>query len=47
MVQVTVIDYMLKVLAKSRYEALYPDDPQAALKAFASFMGYFGICTNR
>jgi ATP:ADP antiporter, AAA family len=46
MVQVTVIDYMLKVLAKGRYEAMYPGDPQAALKAFAMFMGYFGICTN-
>jgi AAA family ATP:ADP antiporter len=46
MIQVTVIDYMLKVLAKTRYETLYPDDPQSALKAFATFMGYFGICTN-
>jgi ATP:ADP antiporter, AAA family len=42
MIQVTVIDYMMKVLAKDRYTALYPDDPQAALRAFASFMGYFG-----
>lgn len=42
MVQVTVIDYMMKVLAKKRYADLYPDDPQEALKAFASFMGYFG-----
>lgn len=42
MVQVTVIDYMMKVLAKERYNLLYPDDPQAALRAFASFMGYFG-----
>lgn len=46
MVQVTVIDYMMKVLAKERYEALYPNDPQAALRAFASFMGYFGQTTN-
>lgn len=46
MVQVTVIDYMLKVLAKTRYEGLYPGDPGQALKAFASFMGYFGIATN-
>ena len=42
MVQVTVIDYMMKVLAKERYLLLYPDDPQAAVRAFASFMGYFG-----
>lgn len=42
MVQVTVIDYMMKVLAKDRYAAMYSDDPQAALRAFASFMGYFG-----
>ena len=46
MIQVTVIDYMMKVLAKERYAALYPDDSQAAMKAFASFMGYFGQTTN-
>jgi AAA family ATP:ADP antiporter len=42
MVQVTVIDYMMKVLAKQRYADMYPNDPQLALRAFASFMGYFG-----
>lgn len=47
MVQVTVIDYMMKVLAKERYGLMYPDDPQAALRAFASFMGYFGqVCSG-
>lgn len=46
MVQVTVIDYMMKVLAKDRYLLMHPDDPQAALKDFASFMGYFGQTTN-
>jgi AAA family ATP:ADP antiporter len=46
MIQVTVIDYMMKVLAKERYENLYPNDPQAALRGFASFMGYFGQTTN-
>lgn len=46
MVQVTIVDYMMKVLAKDRYSAMYPDDPQAALRAFASFMGYFGQTTN-
>lgn len=42
MVQVTIVDYMMKVLAKDRYESLYPDDPQAAIRNFASFMGFFG-----
>lgn len=42
MMQVTIIDYMMKILAKERYAMLYPDDPQAALRGFASFMGYFG-----
>jgi ATP:ADP antiporter, AAA family len=42
MMQVTIIDYMMKILAKERYASLYPDDPQAALRGFASFMGYFG-----
>lgn len=46
MVQVTIVDYMMKVLAKDKYGAMYPDDPQAALRAFASFMGYFGQTTN-
>lgn len=40
--QVTIIDYMMKILAKERYASLYPNDPQAALRGFASFMGYFG-----
>lgn len=46
MIQVTVIDYMMKVLAKDRYSSLHPDDPQLALREFASFMGYFGQTTN-
>ena len=46
MIQVTILDYTMKVLVKSRYEAIYPDDPQAAVRAFASFMGYFGQMTN-
>ena len=25
---------------------MYPSDPASAIKAFATFMGYFGICTN-
>jgi len=46
MIQVTVIDYMMKVLAREKYATMYPDDPQQALNAFASFMGYFGQTTN-
>ena len=48
MVNVTVIDYMMKVLAMERYAAMYPDPSQAALRvrSFASFMGYFGQTTN-
>lgn len=42
MVQVTVIDYMMKVLAKDRYSTMYPNDPETAMRSFASFMGYFG-----
>lgn len=46
MVQVTILDYTMKVLVKTRYDEMYPDNPQAALRAFASFMGYFGQMTN-
>lgn len=46
MIQVTVIDYMMKVLAKQRYLDMYPEDPQLAVRAFASFMGYFGQVSN-
>lgn len=42
MIQVTIIDFLMKVLVKDKYAAMYPDDPQAAIRAFASFMGYFG-----
>eukprot|EP00607_Mallomonas_marina_P008356 CAMPEP_0182424498 /NCGR_PEP_ID=MMETSP1167-20130531/10710_1 /TAXON_ID=2988 /ORGANISM="Mallomonas Sp, Strain CCMP3275" /LENGTH=368 /DNA_ID=CAMNT_0024604357 /DNA_START=672 /DNA_END=1778 /DNA_ORIENTATION=+ len=45
-VQVTVFDYMMKVLAKAAFEQQYPEDPQTALRAFASFMGHFGQVTN-
>lgn len=46
MIQVTVVDYMMKVLAKEKYTNMYPDDPVAAVQAFATFMGYFGQVTN-
>lgn len=42
MIQVTVYDYMMKVMAKDKYEAMYPDDHGRAVQAFASFMGRFG-----
>ena len=42
MIQVTVFDYMMKVLAKQEFELRYPNDKEAALTAFASFMGFFG-----
>jgi AAA family ATP:ADP antiporter len=42
MIQVTVFDYMMKVLAKSEFEAKHPNDKEAALIEFASFMGFFG-----
>lgn len=42
MIQVTILDYLMKVLVKRKYAVMYPDDPQAATRAFASFMGYFG-----
>lgn len=42
MIQFTVFDYMMKVLAKDKFQLMYPDDPELALRAFASFMGRFG-----
>lgn len=42
MIQFTVFDYMMKVLAKDKFELMYPDDPEHALRAFAAFMGRFG-----
>ena len=36
-----------QVLAKRRFEGIYPDDPQAALAGFASFMGHFGQAGRR
>lgn len=46
MIQFTVFDYMMKVLAKDKFANMYPDDPELALRAFASFMGRFGQVTN-
>ncbi|TFJ83261.1 hypothetical protein NSK_005423 [Nannochloropsis salina CCMP1776] len=46
MVEVTILDYMMKVLAKRYFTALYPHDPARVTDAFASFMGLFGQVTN-
>jgi AAA family ATP:ADP antiporter len=46
MVEVTILDYAMKVLAKAKFESQYPDDPIAATEAFAQFMGFFGQATN-
>jgi ATP:ADP antiporter, AAA family len=42
MVEVTILDYIMKVLAKRQFTALYPDDPLRVTDEFASFMGLFG-----
>mmetsp|Transcript_23330 Transcript_23330/g.73126 ORF Transcript_23330/g.73126 Transcript_23330/m.73126 type:complete len:294 (-) Transcript_23330:420-1301(-) len=46
MVEVTILDYMMKVLAHDEFMQRHPDDPQAASKAFTAFMGSFGQMTN-
>jgi len=46
MVEVTILDFSMKVLAKHEFDAMYPDDPSMATRSFASFMGNFGQVTN-
>jgi len=46
MVEVTILDYTMKVLAKDEFDTKYPDDPSASIREFASFMGKFGQVTN-
>jgi AAA family ATP:ADP antiporter len=46
MVNVTIMDYMLKLLITHRYEIEYANDPHASTQAFTTFMGYFGQVTN-
>merc|ERR1711988_941310 len=46
MVEVTILDYAMKVLAKDKFTSIYPDDPVAATQAFARFMGFFGQFAN-
>mmetsp|Transcript_43635 Transcript_43635/g.118608 ORF Transcript_43635/g.118608 Transcript_43635/m.118608 type:complete len:542 (+) Transcript_43635:572-2197(+) len=46
MIEVTILDYSMKILAKNEFDAEYPGDSIAATKAFAAFMGRFGQATN-
>jgi len=46
MVEVTILDYSMKVLAKAKFDGEHPGDPTAATAAFASFMGFFGQSAN-
>lgn len=58
MIEVTIVDYTMKVLAQEHFSALHPcDDPSMscyasgslsaeAIQGFASFMGFFGQATN-
>lgn len=46
MVEVTILDYMMKVLARKSFDDKFPDDTVAATRAFAAFMGLFGQVTN-
>uniref|UniRef100_A0A7S3NPK7 ADP,ATP carrier protein n=1 Tax=Aureoumbra lagunensis TaxID=44058 RepID=A0A7S3NPK7_9STRA len=46
MVEVTILDYSMKVLAKAKFDQEHPNDPTAATAAFASFMGFFGQAAN-
>ena len=46
MVEVTILDYSMKVLAKAKFDGEHPGDPHAATRAFASFMGVFGQAAN-
>ncbi|KAG5184352.1 hypothetical protein JKP88DRAFT_269750 [Tribonema minus] len=46
MVEVTILDYTMKVLAKGTFDARYPGDATASSQHFAAFMGFFGQVTN-
>lgn len=46
MVEVTILDYSMKVLAKAKFDSEHPGNPTAATAAFASFMGFFGQSAN-
>eukprot|EP00629_Pelagomonadales_sp_RCC1024_P003177 CAMPEP_0119276624 /NCGR_PEP_ID=MMETSP1329-20130426/15735_1 /TAXON_ID=114041 /ORGANISM="Genus nov. species nov., Strain RCC1024" /LENGTH=516 /DNA_ID=CAMNT_0007277061 /DNA_START=178 /DNA_END=1724 /DNA_ORIENTATION=+ len=46
MVEVTILDYSMKVLAKAKFDGEHPGDPTGATRAFATFMGVFGQAAN-
>ena len=46
MIEVTILDYSMKVLAKDKFDREHPGDPVAATRAFAAFMGLFGQAAN-
>mmetsp|Transcript_42672 Transcript_42672/g.72662 ORF Transcript_42672/g.72662 Transcript_42672/m.72662 type:complete len:503 (-) Transcript_42672:295-1803(-) len=46
LVETTIMDYAMKVLAKRKFTEQFPHDPVAATEAFAQFMGFFGQATN-
>jgi ATP:ADP antiporter, AAA family len=46
MIEVTILDYTLKVLSQDYFNDKFPDDREAAINGFASFMGRFGQVTN-
>lgn len=46
MVEVTILDYTMKILGKEKFDAEHPGDKVAATAAFAAFMGFFGQAAN-
>jgi len=46
MVEVTILDYTLKMLAKEYFAQKFPGQPELVTDHFAAFMGLFGQITN-
>ncbi|CAM9616756.1 unnamed protein product [Chrysoparadoxa australica] len=46
MVEVTILDYTMKLLLASVFQKDFPDDPALATQHFVAFMGKFGQLTN-
>lgn len=46
MVEVTILDFMMKVLAQKEFSEEFPGDKKAASAAFVAYMGRFGQVTN-